>query len=294
VNGAHGTDRAGGAAQPAGSLPHSGARPGGGAPAGASRSGRARACGSASVDRAPPGAQVRADRAAAGGGDPRDGGSPAGRAGGRGRRNGLATASLVLGVVGFSLVTIVPSMVCGILGLRRAGAPGSPALDPPAPGSSTPGLSTAGSSALGVQAPASRGPSMRAVGRVRCWAGIACCLLWAGAGGYLLPHLIRAADPGCTGYKGPALAAYNKVIDDLDGDRPSALPGDINGAVSALNAAALRSRDTTAARDLNRLVSGLRAVLGDVRAKRLVRAPELAALNKDTAGADAACGTLRW
>src|SRR5262249_33489022 len=142
--------------------------------------------------------------------------------------------------------------------------------------------------------PASHGPSARGVGRVRCWVGMVFCLLWAGAGGYLLPHLIRAADPGCTAYKGPALTAYNKGIGDLDGNRPSALTADISQAVGALNAAALRSRDTTAARDLDRLISGLRAVLGDVQAKRVVRAPELAALNKDTAGLDAACGTLRW
>jgi hypothetical protein len=43
---------------------------------------------------------------------------------------------------------------------------------------------------------------------------------WALAAAFLLPHLARAADPGCAAYKGSALDVYRTVIGDLNGGRP--------------------------------------------------------------------------
>jgi hypothetical protein len=52
--------------------------------------------------------------------------TPDGPAGGGHRRgNGFATAALALGVAGVTLVTVVPGVVFGILGLRRAASCGT-------------------------------------------------------------------------------------------------------------------------------------------------------------------------
>src|SRR5215470_11224131 len=125
------------------------------------------------------------------------------------RGNGFATAALALGVAGVTLVTIVPGVVFGILGLRRAATCGA--------------------------------------GRMRSWLGIGLCLFWAAAASYLLPHLVRAADPGCAAYKGPALTTYNRVISDFNGSHATPhLAGDVSRAISELEAAADGSRDARA------------------------------------------------
>jgi len=183
-------------------------------------------------------------------------------------RNGLATACLVAGIAGVTLVTIVPALVCGVLGLRRAGR---------------------------------RGPG---AGQVRCWAGIGFAVIWAAAGLYLLPHLVRAADPGCAAYKGTALAAYHRVIADFggvggNGGAAGAISGgggitrDMSRAVTRLDQAAARSHSPVTARDLSRLARQLQAVLTEIRDGTVVPATALTALNADAARADAACGTLR-
>jgi hypothetical protein len=178
-----------------------------------------------------------------------------------GRRNGFATAALILGAAGASLVTIAPAVILGVLGLRRARR-----------------LRAAGG---------------RPAGRWRCWLGIAFSVLWAATGGYLLPPLLLASDPGCAAYKGPALAAYRRVVLDLNGQRAAPVIPDLSRAISALSSAAARSHRPTAAGDLARLAGQLRAVLTDIQAGRVVPSSVLPALNADAARADAACGTLR-
>ena len=168
-------------------------------------------------------------------------------------------------------MTIVPSLPCGVRGLRRAGRAGL------------------------------RGPGS---GRVRCWAGIGLAVIWAAAGIYVLPRLAQAADPGCTAYKGRALAAYNRVITDFGGAEGNSGPAstsrgrgkitlDLPRAINALSAAVARSRSAATARDLARLTMQLRAVLTDTQHGRVVPATALTALNAAAAHADAACGTLR-
>jgi hypothetical protein len=171
------------------------------------------------------------------------------------RGNGFATAAIVLGAAGVTLVTIVPGLVFGILGLRRAGH--------------------------------------RGTGRVRSWLGIGLCLLWTAAAIYLVPHLVRAADPGCRAYKGSALTAYNRAIADFDGNHTTPnITRDVARAASALETAADRSRDPAAARALNVLARDLRTVLDDLHTGAVVPGSAMEALNRDAAHADAACGTL--
>ncbi len=182
--------------------------------------------------------------------------TPDGPAGGEHRRgNGFATAALALGVVGVTLVTVVPGVVFGILGLRRAAFCGA--------------------------------------GRMRSWLGIGLCVFWAAAAGYLLPHVVRAADPGCAAYKGSALTAYNRVISDFNGSHSAPhLAGDVSRATSELEAAADRSRDPATTRALSVLTQDLRTVRGELRTSAVVPGTAMQALNRDAARTDAACGTL--
>jgi hypothetical protein len=194
-----------------------------------------------------------------------------GRETGPRRGNRLATASLIAGAAGITMVTVIPALVWGLLGLRRASRDGL------------------------------RG---RGAGVVRCWAGIGLSVMWAVAGLYLLPHLVRAADPGCAVYKGPALTAYNRAIADLgmthqDG-RPSgaAAPGsgsiapDLARAITALNLATARSASAATVGNISRLTMQLQIVLADIQNGRIVPDGALTSLNRDAAGADTACGTL--
>jgi hypothetical protein len=173
--------------------------------------------------------------------------------------NRCATAALVAGIAGAALVTIPVSLVCGVLGLRQAqrAGPGAP-------------------------------------GRVRSWLGIALALGWAALAGYLLPHLIRAADPGCVNYKGSALAAYERVIDDFGAGADDATTArDLRAAIRKLDGAAAQSRSGTASGSLAALSTQLQTVLSDVQAHKPVPGSVLRALNRDSARADGACGTVR-
>jgi hypothetical protein len=178
-----------------------------------------------------------------------------------GRHNWLATAALGCGILGGTLITIPAGLVLGVLGLRRArqarqaGRPGG--------------------------------------GRVRCWLAIALTLAWAGAAGYLLPHLIRAADPGCEAYKDNALTSYNRVVADVsNGADRVALARDLTAAARRTGRAARDSQNPVAARSLTALSSGLQTMLSDIQAGRIVPRQVLLALNKDTDTADDACGTV--
>jgi hypothetical protein len=187
---------------------------------------------------------------------------PAGAAGpaqdGAGRGNWLATAALGCGILGGALITIPAGLILGVLGLRRA-----------------------------AQAqPAGRG-------RVRCWLAIGLALAWAGAVGFLLPHLIRAADPGCEAYKNNALTSYNRVVGDVsNGAGRAVLARDLAAAVQQARRAARDSHNPAAARSLAALSSGLQTMLSDIQAGRIVPRQVLLALNQDTDTADDACGTV--
>jgi hypothetical protein len=171
------------------------------------------------------------------------------------RGNGFATAAVALGAAGASVVTLVPAVWCGVLGLRRARDHG-------------PGL-------------------------VRSWLGIGMSVLWVAAGLYLVPHLVRASDPGCAAYKGPALTAYDRVIADLSSTHGGAsITPDLSRAISELRAAAARSHDARTSRALSALTAQLREVLGDIRDGNTVPNAALGALNRDASRADSSCGTL--
>ncbi len=168
----------------------------------------------------------------------------------------MATAALTCAILGGAVVTIPAGLVLGFLGLRRA-------------------------------------RSTRR-GALRCWLAIGVSLAWAGAAAYLVPNLVRAADPGCVAYKNSALTSYNRVVSDVNGGRgPAVLSEDLTTAIRQIDQAARDSHSASAVRSLHSLSSGLRTVLKDVRAQVVVPRPVLLRLNRETGLADGACGTVR-
>ena len=182
--------------------------------------------------------------------------APPGPDPGRAAGNWPATAALVCGILGGVLVTIPAGLVLAGLGFRRA--------------------------------------RQGARGLVRCWLAVALTLAWAAAAGYLVPHLLQAADPGCVAYKNTALTAYNRVADDVsDGRTRVQLARDLAGAIAAIGAAAADSRSAAASRPLAALSGDLRTMRADVQAGRDVPRDLLLSLNRGTRDADTACGTVR-
>jgi hypothetical protein len=168
--------------------------------------------------------------------------------------NRFATASLVAGILGVTGLGIVLGIAFGILGLARSKRCGS--------------------------------------GKVRCWAGITASLLWAGAFIYVAPHVVKAADPGCTAYKERALTHYDRAIEDF-GTRVSntKTTADLNSAIADLRAAAAKSRNAESKSALSNLTVQLRKALADENSGQ-VPGSVMRALNHDASVADSACGTL--
>jgi hypothetical protein len=170
--------------------------------------------------------------------------------------NRYATTALVSGILGFAVITIFAGLVFGVLGLRRAGRTGQ--------------------------------------GKVRCWMGIGFAVAWAALAGYLAPHLIQAADPGCVAYKGTALTAYRRVVADFSaGADRTADARDLDAVIRKLDEASADSRNAATARSLADLSQDLRTVRSDVQSGEPVPRSALETLNRDSGIADAACGTVR-
>jgi hypothetical protein len=172
-----------------------------------------------------------------------------------GGANWPATAALACGILGGALITIPAALLLGVLGLRRAGRGGR--------------------------------------GRVRCWAAVTLALAWTGAAGYLVPHLIQAADPGCVAYKNSALTAYNRVAGDVSaGASRGRLAQDVTAAITTVDEAASDSRNPAARRSLAALAGELRTMRADLLAGRVIPRQLLLSLNQETRTADGACGTV--
>ncbi|MGH3157700.1 MAG: hypothetical protein ACRDNF_14135 [Streptosporangiaceae bacterium] len=129
-------------------------------------------------------------------------------------------------------------------------------------------------------------------GRVRSWIAIAASLLWAGAFLYAAPHVIKAADPGCTYFKEKALPHYDAAIVDLDTRAGSnKTTADLATAVAGLESAAARSRNSPAKDALRTLTSQLMTASNDQIAGQ-IPSSVMRTLNHDTVLADNACGTI--
>jgi hypothetical protein len=165
--------------------------------------------------------------------------------------NRLATGALVAGIAG---ILVVPGLVLGILGLRRARVTG--------------------------------------VGTVQSWVGIAASLVWAIGIVVVatLPGGGSSADPGCAGYQS-ASAAVTRVTSALAAGAPAGqLRSDLGQAAGAVNSAAATAQDMSVRSALSVMTGDLQAALGEVNSGRPVPAVLKNALHHDAAAAGRLCG----
>jgi hypothetical protein len=168
--------------------------------------------------------------------------------------NRAATTSLIAGILGVTAIGAVLGLVFGAIGLAR---------------------------------------SRRVrTGKVRASTGIVLSLLWAGAFAYVAPHVIKAADPGCTAFKEKVLPHYNQAIEDLDTRATSnKTTADLATAVAGLASAAAQSKNPQARNALRALTRQLRTASNDQIGGQ-IPASVMVTLNHDAVAADNACGTI--
>ncbi len=168
-------------------------------------------------------------------------------------RNRAATTSLIAGILGVTGLGAVLGVGFGVFGLAHAGRLG---------------------------------------GRVRCWVGIVLSLLWLGGFVYVVPYVIKAADPGCTAFKEKALPRYDTAIGDLNrkAGRITA-QADLGSAITSLRAAAGDSQSEQPRAALQNLAGELARARADTGSGQ-VPGSVMQALNHDAVVADNACGTI--
>ena len=155
-----------------------------------------------------------------------------------GRVSWQARAAVVAGIVPL----VVPGLVLGILGLRRAGASGS--------------------------------------GRLACWTAIGLSAVWAIVIVLLVAGGSPAG--GCTGYPASVRAAYAKAMSDINGKAPAAAQAaDLAAAADKANSAAADTAQIPVRAALFGMASDLQQVKADVVAGRPVPADVLAHLKSD-------------
>jgi hypothetical protein len=109
------------------------------------------------------------------------------------------------------------------------------------------------------------------------------------AGVILAPRMLGPTDPGCKAYAGPALAAYNKTVGDLNTQATqSRLSADMSAAITQLTQAAAQAQGQAVKSALNGLLTQLKTVQADIAAGTVPSAA-VNALNAGATAADHAC-----
>jgi len=126
--------------------------------------------------------------------------------------------------------------------------------------------------------------------RNRALVAVACVLaVVAIAAVIVAPRLMGPSDPGCQEYAGPALAAYNKTINDLNAQASqSTLSADMTAAVSSMTTAIGKAHSATVKTALTGLLNELKSVQADVGSGS-VPTKTVDALNNASTAADNAC-----
>jgi hypothetical protein len=174
------------------------------------------------------------------------GGTGPGRVG-----NPLATPALAAGIAGF---LVLPGIVLGILGLRRARATGT--------------------------------------GNVKSWLGIGLSLLWAVGIVIVIVSVGGSAsvDPGCADYHAVGRAASTRALAAIgSGVSGSVLRADLRRAVATTNSAAARAQSMNVTNALTVLTDNLQSALAQVNAGTPIPASARAGLSHGAAAAASAC-----
>jgi hypothetical protein len=157
-------------------------------------------------------------------------------------------------VTGIAGIAVLPGLILGILGLRRARSTGQ--------------------------------------GRARSWLGIAASLVWAtGIIVVATGALSTPADPGCDGYQSGGQADAAKVSSALGARAPaSQLGSDLRQASSKFNSATARAQSLAVRNALSTMTDDLQSTLDQVTAGHQTPSADRIILTRDTAAVTRLCG----
>jgi hypothetical protein len=167
--------------------------------------------------------------------------------------NSVAFAALIAGIAG---ILVVPGIVLGILGLRRAKIIG--------------------------------------IGQAQSWLGIGLSLVWAVAiiiVAVSLPGQSSSADSGCLAYQAGGRAAVAKVTAALAAAAPAReVQADLSAAASSVNSAAAQAQDVAVQSALSVLTGDLQQGVREVGPRQAAPAGLGATLSADSAALGRVCG----
>lgn len=146
-------------------------------------------------------------------------------------------------------------------------------------------------SASGTADPAGKPSSKPSSNRNKALVAGAGVLALVAVGGVVVaPKLLGgSSDPGCKAYSGSALTAYNKTIDDLNGQASqSVLSADMSAATTDLSDAISQAQSASVKSALNGLLTQLNSVKTDVQSGS-VPTNTVNDLNAASTTADNAC-----
>lgn len=165
--------------------------------------------------------------------------------------NGFAVASLVLGLIGGTVL----SLIFGVVGLRRA---------------------------------RNGGP-----GKVMSWFGIGLSIVWMVPLAYLIPHLLKASDPGCKAVQA-TLKTYSPAVlgADQDPSHPAKFQADMATMAKQFRAAADKSQDAKARTAITNYARDYQE-MADVIGGDQELDPRLGGrIDEDGKALDSACGSI--
>lgn len=163
--------------------------------------------------------------------------------------NGFAVASLVLGLIGGTVL----SLIFGVVGLRRA---------------------------------RNGGP-----GKVMSWFGIGLSIVWIVPIAYLLPHLIKATDPGCKAVQA-TLKTYTPADLKADQGNLAKFRADVTTMAEQFRAAADKSRDEKTRTAITKYAHDYQEMVDVIDGHQKLD-PELGTrIDDDGKALDSACGSI--
>jgi hypothetical protein len=168
------------------------------------------------------------------------------------RANGFAIASLIFGI----LPTVVLGIIFGIVGLVRAKTLGS--------------------------------------GKVMSWIGIVLSVLWAvpiaiviGIGA---SHVSKAIDPGCTSARTTLTGMDTKIANDAN--NPTAFKDDLQTTITALKAAASKTKSDKARTAMTNTAADFQTLLDSLTSGTQLGADFQTKLQADADSVDTECGAF--
>ena len=136
-----------------------------------------------------------------------------------------------------------------------------------------------------------RAKKLGGLGKGMAWAGIVLSVLWIAPAAYLVPHMVKASDPGCIAAK-DTIGTYSDARLSADSSNPDALKSDFQAIVDQLNAAAAKSNSSSARSAISAMASDFQELLNAINTGTQPSADLESRAEAHGQAIDSACGTI--